>query len=228
MRILECASERSGQCHRAAAGSGRPAVRGAFTLIELLVVLAIIGVLASLLFPALGRAKANARQTICLSQLRQLGLATRLYAEENENRLPTAELLPSIPVNSNQPLPRIADVLGATLGKSAGTNQSLAVFRCPSDRAGRFEKEGSSYEWNIELNGRRIDETRSHTVRIVKVIVTDAQPPQTSDESKELQFPPVTTPLLLDYEDFHPRPPLPGKNVVYMDGHSSVFELPRP
>ena len=32
--------------------------------------------------------------------------------------------------------------------------------------------------------------------------------------------------LLLDYEDFHPRPPRPGKNVVYMDGHATGFELP--
>jgi prepilin-type processing-associated H-X9-DG protein len=46
------------------------------------------------------------------------------------------------------------------------------------------------------------------------------------DEKKELRFPPETTPLFLDYEDFHPRPPRPGKNVVYMDGHVKGFELP--
>jgi len=38
-------------------------------------------------------------------------------------------------------------------------------------------------------------------------------------------FPPVTTPLLLDYEDFHPRPPKSGKNVVFMDNHVAPLDL---
>src|SRR6267142_2009658 len=57
---------------------------GGFTLIELLVVIAIIGLLASLLLPAISRAKAKAYNTVCVNQLRQLGTATRLYAEDND------------------------------------------------------------------------------------------------------------------------------------------------
>ena len=71
-----------------------------------------------------------------------------------------------------------------------------------------------------------MDETRTSNVRIIKVVVIEGQPIEQSDERKELRFPPATTPLLLDYEDFHPRPPRPGKNVVYMDGHAGGFELP--
>jgi prepilin-type N-terminal cleavage/methylation domain-containing protein/prepilin-type processing-associated H-X9-DG protein len=60
----------------------------AFTLGELLVVLAIVAVLASLLVPALGRAKERARSAQCLSNLRQWGLAYRQYADDNQDYLP--------------------------------------------------------------------------------------------------------------------------------------------
>ncbi len=59
-----------------------------FTLIELLVVVAIIALLISILLPALGAARANAKDTVCKSILHQLGLATTYYAQENKNRLP--------------------------------------------------------------------------------------------------------------------------------------------
>ena len=195
----------------------------AFSLLELLVVVAIIAILAGLLLPAISRSKAKAYDLVCVNNLKQLGVAARMYADENGQRLPSAEILPSLPIDPASPLPRIRDVLSAVLGMGASTNTNNAsIFRCPRDRFDFYAKEGSSYEWNAGLNGRRIDESQSANLTLVHHTKGGA----VQSTNFVLTFTPETTPLLLDYEDFHERTSKSGKNVVYMDGHVAALGVP--
>lgn len=66
----------------------REPASGGFTLVELLTVIAIVGILAAILIPVVGRARDSAKATQCLSNLRQMGTAARLYSHDNKNWTP--------------------------------------------------------------------------------------------------------------------------------------------
>lgn len=104
-----------------------------FTLIELLVVIAIIGILASMLLPALSRAREQARRAVCLGQLRQSGMAIQSYAGDFDERLPNEGLYSS---DHNNSVLYAIDAMGADGG--LGYLYAYAylpepdIFYCPS------------------------------------------------------------------------------------------------
>jgi len=110
----------------------------AFTLIELLAVIAIIAVLAALLLPVLARAKDSAKSIQCLNQMRQIGLATRLYADDNGDLLPRSQH--SAAANHQQVWERAesASLGGGSSATSAWTNLVARLYRCPADPAPRY------------------------------------------------------------------------------------------
>src|SRR5580704_11042628 len=73
----------------------RPSNNQGFTLIELLVVITIVAILAALLLPALASAKERSKGTACLSNLRQIGIAIRGYADDSSGNIPFGPKAPS-------------------------------------------------------------------------------------------------------------------------------------
>ena len=174
------------------------------TRIETLVVIGVLGLLLIIFFllPVFGQRRDKMAHMQCLDNLRELGAAVYLYADDHDARLPSAEREPSNPVNSTNPLPCICELL------TNYVDMSQQPFFCPGDKGPRgqppsyYIREGTSYEWNYKNNGRSVEDMTA-------------------------QGGVGEIPLMYDYENFHRGPAGPSKNILLGDGRAEPLMKPR-
>ncbi len=108
----------------------------AFTLIELLVVIAIIAILAAILFPVFAQAREQARQAVCSSNVRQIGMAVQMYVQDYDETLPifyaynTQDPITGAPARAGDPAHKGVELLVLTYTKNKD------IFKCPDDAGG--------------------------------------------------------------------------------------------
>ena len=133
--------------------------RRGFTRIELLVVIAIIAILAAILFPVFARAREKARQTSCLSNVKQLMLAVQQYAQDYDERMPRHGNNPDW---TEQIYPYVKNV---------------QVFNCPSSSTAGPSTEADlgslfTYTWNYYSSGGQNNFKLAQILRPSEAIVT--------------------------------------------------------
>ncbi len=201
-----------------------------FTLIELLVVIAIIAILAAILFPVFARAREKARQSACLSNLKQLGLAVQMYAQDYDETLPFGRMYygPATVINNTTIYSRptwISQIMPYV--------QNEQIFICPSMKQYQMG-DACGYSYNGELgywgghpdrsgplyDGVTLAEVSypAETPMIIDGLLSNWNPDQLKWFARGVFAQPK-------YDYYWPLVHNGGRNIVLVDGHAKWMKF---
>ena len=196
-------------------------MRRGFTLIELLVVIAIIAILAAILFPVFARAREKARQTSCLSNLKQLGLGMLMYAQDYDEKFLVRYYIPD-PTFSDGVSSGGYTVYSALLPYV----KNAQIFRCPSNtppgtlRAthGGTVSFTTSYgfNWYVILNARYNSLMFNQQDPVKVCLMTEYNPAGSAGHAAYFPWMCTSTGTPRDFLFLHND----GQNIVFGDGHA--------
>jgi prepilin-type N-terminal cleavage/methylation domain-containing protein len=179
--------------------------KGAFTLIELLVVIAIIAILAAILFPVFAQAKESAKNTQCLSQSRQIGLAIKMYLADNEDTMPIFYAYSTIPGTGN---PGHKGVEVQLLAYS----KEKRIFQSPVDNGSPFTSRTTGKNSYYDAYGSSYRFTRCMYTVVAGESTQNDQPYTTTTVVTEssIEFPSESRVIRQDIMPFFSREQDPG------------------
>jgi prepilin-type N-terminal cleavage/methylation domain-containing protein/prepilin-type processing-associated H-X9-DG protein len=210
---------------RASSGSRamapEPEARCAFTLIELLVVIAIIAILAAMLLPVLALAKEKGRAIACMNQMRQIGLAVRLYSDDNRDEFPRSQHS-AFAFGQQTWGQAIAPQLG--IGSSSWTNLLKGLYHCPADKRTTPWSYGQNVYFELgpddDYTGKPETWRRITSVSRPCATITDAENATSADHIM-----PHFWTTLTDAEEVDSRRHSGRANYTFVDGHSQRMQL---
>ncbi|MFO8082031.1 MAG: DUF1559 domain-containing protein [Armatimonadota bacterium] len=201
--------------------------RHGFTLIELLVVIAIIAILAAILFPVFARAREKARQTSCLSNVKQMGLAVMMYVQDYD------EMYPNLQLALETPFTYRGFSHGQMLWYMAiePYHNNVQVFNCPSTAAtwrGQYTGD-TRYGYNAEV-GRYASGTSSAVgladIRLPAETLILADSDWTHSEADYGWSNSWMVRRVPHVSRFIPARHNGGANIAFCDGHAKWSQIP--
>ena len=208
--------------------------KNAFTLIELLVVIAIIAILAAILFPVFAEAREKARQTQCLSNIKQIATAWIMYTSDNDSKAcPMQDTTWTIWWDGRD------DTWGAT-GKFYYDEGYLSPYlknekinSCPSFNGKSYDRKSTGYAYNVNLGGEvQMDgsytpepaNTGSINKPAETVLFADAASNSSNSVyASQTLYPPSYSWSSWGYGKIHFRHGGKMANVVWADGHANAI-----
>lgn len=197
----------------------RQSPRG-FTLVELLVVIGIIVLLISILLPSVVAAHQQAQAIKCVSNVRQIGQAALMYAQDNNRYVTFIPGPPGIRKDRKELLYKYL-----SQGKSNSDTSELDVWSCPGNRRAAAE---ASYGFNTMLNGVRLPRIKSPVETVALCDAGLADQPAGGPSLATHCWPPGRPATDSSTRPNHKRHPRGYVSVAFVDGHAERMPMAPP